>query len=158
MTDTDTDTDANADRGFAALGESACWALLPTSGVGRLAWADPAGRIMVVPVNYGLDGRTVVVRTGDTTLLDAARDGRRCAFQVEDLEPGLRSGWTVLIDGTLTEIDDEDIADRIGQLVHPWLREPRPYVLLLQVAQVTGRSLHAVGGVQIVTLDADDRP
>jgi uncharacterized protein len=152
-----THTDVDTDRGFAPLGESACWALLPTSGVGRLAWADPAGQIMVVPVNYGLDGRTVVLRTGDSTLLDAARTARRCAFQVEDLEPGLRSGWTVLIDGTLVEVEDEDIADRIGPLVDPWLREPEPHVLLLQVIGVTGRSLHAVGGVQIVTLDVDGR-
>jgi nitroimidazol reductase NimA-like FMN-containing flavoprotein (pyridoxamine 5'-phosphate oxidase superfamily) len=144
-----TDTDVGPDQGFALLGESACWALLPRSGVGRLAWADPAGRIMVVPVNYGLDGRTVVVRTGDTALLDAARAARRCAFQVEDLEPGLRSGWTVLIDGTLTEVDDEDMADRIGQLTAAWPRGSRSYVLLLQVTRVTGRSLHAVDGVQV---------
>jgi uncharacterized protein len=153
MTDIDTDTD----QGFAALGESASWALLPPSGVGRVAWVDPTGRIMVVPVNYGLDGRTVVLRTGDTTLLDAATAARRCGFQVEDLEPGLRSGWTVLIDGTLSEVDDEDIVDRLAPLVDPWLREPRPHVLLLQVAQVTGRSLHAIGGVQVISLDADDR-
>jgi uncharacterized protein len=149
------DADDLADQGFAALGEPACWQLLPRAGVGRLAWADPDGRIVVVPVNYALDGRTVVIRTGDTTLLDAARRRARCALQVEDLEPGLRSGWTVLLDGTLTEVDDEELAERLARLVDPWLSEPRPYVLLLGTEQVAGRSLHSVGGVQVVTLDPD---
>ena len=96
----------DVDRSLVALDESACWDLLPRARVGRLAWADPDGRIMVVPVNFGLDGRTVVVRTGETALLDAARAGSRCAFQAEDLEPGLRSGWTVLVDGQLTLTGD----------------------------------------------------
>jgi hypothetical protein len=144
------------DTGFATLGEPACWNLLPDTGVGRLAWAEPDGRIVVVPVNFGRDARSVVVRTGDTALLDAARDRRRCGFQVEDLEPGLRSGWTVLIDATLVEVQDEEFADRLARLVDPWLREPRPFVLLLQVHGVAGRSLHGVGGVQVITLGDTD--
>src|SRR3954452_16591449 len=93
--------DDGADRGVQALDEDACWELLPGARVGRLAWNDPDGRILVVPVNFGLDSRTIVLRTGDTVLLDAARAGERCAFQADDFEPGLRSGWTVLVDGRL---------------------------------------------------------
>jgi uncharacterized protein len=141
------------DHGLVALDESACWDLLPQARVGRLAWTDPDGRIMVVPVNFGLDGRTVVVRTGDTALLDAARAGKRCAFQAEDLEPGLRSGWTVLVDGHLTVAEDAATAKRLGRLADPWLRDPRPHVLVLTATQVTGRTLPAVGGVQVVPFD-----
>ena len=151
-----TDPDSTTDQGFAVLGESACWELLPDTGVGRVAWVEPDGRILVVPVNFGRDGRAVIIRTGDTDLRAAAVAGSRCAFQVEDLEPGLRSGWTVLLDGTLTEVEDEDVAERLARLVDPWLREPRPYVLLLQTLQVSGRSLHAVGGVQVLEWQRDD--
>ena len=143
----------NTDHSLVALDESACWHLLPRARLGRLAWTDPDGRIMVVPVNFGLDAHTVVIRTGDTALLDAARAGKRCAFQAEDLEPGLRSGWTVLVDGQLTVADDDATAERLGRLVDPWLREPRPYVLVLTATQATGRALPALGGVQIVPFD-----
>jgi uncharacterized protein len=144
------DRDENADHSLMALDTSACWDLLARARLGRLAWTDPDGRIMVVPVNFGLDGHTVVIRTGDTALLDAARAGIRCAFQAEDLEPGLRSGWTVLVDGQLTVTEHDATAERLGRLVDPWLRERRPHVLMLTATQVTGRTVHAVGGVQIV--------
>jgi hypothetical protein len=47
------------------------------SGLGKLAWANPDGRILVVPVNYGRDRHTTIVRTGNTELLDRARTGTR---------------------------------------------------------------------------------
>jgi uncharacterized protein len=140
------------DHGLVALDESACWDLMTRARVGRLAWTDADGRIMVVPVNFGLDDRRVIVRTGDTALLDAARSGQRCAFQAEDLEPGLRSGWTVLVDGQLTVADDA-ATERLGRLADPWLRDPRPHVLVLTATQATGRMLPAVGGVQVVPSD-----
>ena len=143
-------------RGVLPLAEDACWELLPRATVGRLAWTDSDGRVLVVPVNFGVDGRTVVVRTGDTVLLAAARAGARCAFQADDLEPGLRSGWTVLVDGHLRVVDDPVSAERLGQLVSPWLRVPRPHVLLIEETQVSGRRLQHVGGVEVIAIDADE--
>lgn len=150
--------DDDSGKGLATLGESACWELLPTAGVGRLAWMNPDGRIMIIPVNYGRDAHTVIVRTGATELLERARASTRVGFQVDDLEQGLRSGWTILFDGTLTAVEDAAEAERLARLVDPWLREPRPYVLLLRVEQVTGRGLRPTsGGVQVVVLDDEER-
>jgi nitroimidazol reductase NimA-like FMN-containing flavoprotein (pyridoxamine 5'-phosphate oxidase superfamily) len=150
------DGNGDADPGFVALTDTACWQLLSQVRVGRLAWAEADGHIVIVPVNFGLNRHTVIIRTGETTLLDAARAATRCAFQAEDLEPGLRSGWTVLLDGTLTEVEDEGDAERLGQLVDPWLREPRPHVLVLAATQATGRCLRAAGGV-VVEVEAEER-
>jgi uncharacterized protein len=145
----------DADHGFGVLETSDCWTLLAEATVGRLAWADPGGRIMIVPVNFGVDRHAVVLRTGTTVLLDAARARRRCGFQAESLEPGLRSGWTVLVDGILAEVTDEGEVERLGQLVDPWLRAPRPHVLRLESGEVTGRHLRAAGGVRVLESEDD---
>ncbi len=137
-----TTDDDSAEGGLLPLAEDACRDLLPQARVGRLACADPDGRILVVPVNFGLDSRTIVIRTGDTLLPDAAGAGERCAFQADDLEPGLRSGWTVLVDGHLRMGIDPVSAQRLGQLVTPWLRVPRPDVLLLEATRVPAEHRH----------------
>jgi nitroimidazol reductase NimA-like FMN-containing flavoprotein (pyridoxamine 5'-phosphate oxidase superfamily) len=146
-----------AGHGLRPLDDDACWDLLPEARIGRLAWTDPDGRLLVVPVNFGIDGRTIVVRTGDTVLLDAATARARCAFQADDLEPGLRSGWTVLVDGRLGVVADPVTAERLGRLVDPWLRRPRPHVLLLEATGVSGRRLEEVGGVEVVSFDAAEQ-
>lgn len=150
--------DDSVGRGVLPLAADACWELLPRARVGRLAWNHPDGRILVVPVNFGLDGHTILIRTGDTVLLGAAKAGERCAFQADELEPGLRSGWTVLVDGRLGVVTEPVSVERLGQLVTPWLRVPRPHVLLLEAMQVSGRVLQAVGGVEVVAFDGDERP
>ena len=79
--------------------------------------------------------------------------GARFAFQADDLEPGLHSGWTVLADGHLREADPGS-AERLGQLVSPWLGVPRPHVLLLEATRISGRRLQPVGGVEVIPFDA----
>jgi hypothetical protein len=61
----------------------------------------------------------------------------------------------VLLDGTLTEVADRGMAERLGRLVEPWLRDPRPYVLVLAATHVTGRSLQPEGSVQVVIVEDD---
>lgn len=56
---------------------------------------------------------------------------QRGAFPADNLEPGLRSRWAVLVDGHLSVIEDQATVERLGRLVDPWLHEPRPYALLL---------------------------
>ena len=53
------------------LSESACWALLRTTSVGRLAvWVDDHPDIF--PINYAVDHGTVVFRSSAGTKISAA--------------------------------------------------------------------------------------
>jgi uncharacterized protein len=53
------------------LSESACWALLRTTSVGRLAvWVEDHPDIF--PVNYAVDHGTVAFRSGAGTKVSAA--------------------------------------------------------------------------------------
>ena len=97
--------DEPADRAGTSLDELSreeCWELLATSVVGRLAVITAEGLPFVVPVNYALDGETVIFRTEYGMKYDALLR-HPVAFQVDSIDPNERTGWTVLLQGVAHE-------------------------------------------------------
>lgn len=80
------------------LAQEECLRLLGTHGVGRIAVATPGAAPFVVPVNYLLDGEAVVFRSGPGSKLRELR-GTPVSFQVDEIDPLHRTGWSVLVRG-----------------------------------------------------------
>ena len=64
------------------LSKSECFGLLAQERLGRVAFVDDLGPL-VVPVNFVLDRHMVVFRTDEGTKLDAACRGSRVAFEID---------------------------------------------------------------------------
>lgn len=122
-----------------ALGTDECLALLRTRQVGRMAYVARAGVPQIVPVNYELAGRHVIVRTGPGPLVQAAQRCDHVAFEVDDLDEERHAGWSVVVHGTLTELHPSD--PRALSDPTPWARGPRRHLLQLESRLVTGRRL-----------------
>ncbi len=141
-------------RGMSELKESDALTLAGTMPVGRLAHVQ-SEQLSVVPVNFLLDGRDVLMRTaGDAELLGAARRGAAAALQVDDLVEWSRSGWSVLIRGRLTEVTDPASVECVltGSL-HAWAGAGRDHVVRLVGEQVTGRRIEpGPGGTTVARL------
>lgn len=137
-----------------ALDQDRCLELLATATIGRLAWCD-GGRILVLPVNFVLDGSDVILRSAAGAKLAAARSGQHFAFEVDDVEPALHTGWSVVLTGRGELVTEEAAAGRLAQMVHPWSRRERPSVVRIRTEQITGRRvpLHA-GGSTVLRLGA----
>lgn len=115
-----------------------CWELLRSGHLGRIAFEDVDG-ILVVPVNYAVDGEEVVFRTQEDNMLGvAATWGRRCAFQVDHHDDTVRQGWTVLVRGELRRASDEE-ADRLRGLVASWASGDRRVVGRVLADRIDGR-------------------
>lgn len=126
----------------AILDEKESWQLLGEGHVGRVALEGDDG-LVVMPVNYAVDGTDVVFRTQEGHLLGRAADwGRRVAFQVDHLDEELEQGWSVLAQGDLRRAAEAD-AQRLGNLVTPWAAGDRPVVGRIIVSRIYGRR---VGG------------
>lgn len=67
--------------------------------LGRLAFEEADG-LVILPVNYRLDHGTVVFQTDPGSKLHAMTDGRRVAFEVDDVDVAWHDGWSVMIQGT----------------------------------------------------------
>lgn len=82
-----------------------CERLLATQQVGRLAVVVDRYPI-VFPVNFALDGGTIVFRAGAGTKLTAAQH-RNVSFQVDQIDLVRRTAWSVLVTGMAEAVTDE---------------------------------------------------
>ena len=94
-------------NGLEVLSRDECLRLLADSQVGRVVVTDRA-LPAAFPVNYALLDEDVVFQTAAGSKLAAAEEEEVMAFEVDEVEPGLRSGWSVLIQGLASVITDPD--------------------------------------------------
>ena len=136
----------DARTGLVRLDREQCLALLAADEVGRLAFVV-GGVPTIVPVNYRLDGDTVVVRTGPGAKL---HDGPRrpVAFEIDSFDRVRRQGWSVVVAGRLEEVTpyDADVFARVHRLgVDPWADGDRSHWLRLVPSRITGRRVGPLG-------------
>jgi nitroimidazol reductase NimA-like FMN-containing flavoprotein (pyridoxamine 5'-phosphate oxidase superfamily) len=118
-----------------------CYRLLGTHQVGRLG-VNADLYPVIFPVNYAMDGDVVVIRTNSGLKLTAA-DHANVAFEVDDIDPIRRVGWSVLVRGLAEEITSEhrdDLVERTKAAgVEPWAPGERGHWLRIIPQLVTGR-------------------
>jgi nitroimidazol reductase NimA-like FMN-containing flavoprotein (pyridoxamine 5'-phosphate oxidase superfamily) len=133
-----------ADRMIQELPESACFRLLATVSVGRVALTRHALPV-ILPVNFALDGQTIVLRTGAGSVLAAARDGVVVAFEADEVDSRLEVGWSVLVTGTMREITNASEMLRVQRLhLFPWAGGDRPFYVRITPGFVSGRRVGAL--------------
>jgi nitroimidazol reductase NimA-like FMN-containing flavoprotein (pyridoxamine 5'-phosphate oxidase superfamily) len=119
-----------------------CEALLGSRSVGRLGVVvDDMPHIL--PVNYAVDGATVVFRTAAGTMLTEA-SMRHVAFEVDGISTHDRSGWSVCVHGYGREITDaiDDESVRLRDLcVDTWVPDSRDRWFKIIPDTITGRCL-----------------
>ena len=126
-----------AERQFDVLLRPECMARLATRTVGRLAVADGDEPPFVVPVNYLLDGETIVFRTGPGEKLRLLRH-HPASFQVDQFDEFLREGWTVLVRGTTQRATPAQV-ERL-QLT-PWAPGDKETWVQMRPGVVSGRRI-----------------
>lgn len=136
-------TQPGSTRGrFEELSEQECQELLAARGVGRIGFTGPGGPA-ILPVNFVLHGRDIVFRTAPYNLIATSVRGQRVAFEIDEFDEYLQSGWSVLAVGT-ARFDDEDELplDRFTK-PEPWAAGSRPLYVRIADATLTGRRVYA---------------
>ncbi|MFI0411730.1 pyridoxamine 5'-phosphate oxidase family protein [Actinomadura sp. 3N508] len=142
------------------LDRATCLALLRGVQVGRIAWAEDDGTVSVLPVNFILDGETLVFATAPGAKLDAVRSGRLLTFEADDFEPALRTAWSVLATGRPEIVTDPGEVERLRTLpLITWITWPDASFVRLSPRSITGRRipLHP-GGVTTERIEPTDEP
>ena len=124
------------------LEPAVCWRLLTGPAVGRVCFTDDDGP-MVLPVNYRVaPDDAIVFRTAWDTTLHGLAAGAAVAFEVDATNDPTQTGWSVVVRGTLTEIDAPADDDPLATLdVHPWAPGVRDRWMRIAASVVTGRAI-----------------
>ncbi len=121
------------------LNESACWRLLRTTTLGRLAVSTSAG-VDIFPVNFVVDQAGVVFRTAHGTKLTAALNGERVAFEADGLDDDLHEWWSVVIHGVAAEMTSQDqMLDALTLPLTPFQGAGKARFVRVSAESVTGR-------------------
>lgn len=111
--------------------------LLAAQQFGRLAVSRPDDGPLVVPVNFLLVDDTILVRTGVGTKLGLVREAM-VSFQVDEIDPVHRSGWSVLVTGRAYDATDW-LIDR--HELTAWAGGSKDHWIRIVIAEVSGRVL-----------------
>ena len=108
-----------------------CWRLLGKRVVGRVGF-DMGHGPRIHPVNYRVDGRSVVLRTSEdaelTRFVEMFADGSLIAFEV--------------IEGRIERVDAPEELHRLHDVwPRPWVSGTRDVVARVTPGEVTGRRL-----------------
>ena len=128
------------------LGREECLSLLAPRPVGRVVFTHRALPV-VLPVNFLLHDTGVLMRVGPGSVLAGVSRGAVVAFQVDDVDAGPDTGWSVTVVGRADEVGDEEIRQRALTALAPWTDGDLDHVVRIGLEQVTGRRLSRPGRV-----------
>ena len=139
----------DARTGIERIDRDECLGLLAADEIGRLAVV--AGRSPAVfPVNYALDGESIVFRTDEGTKLNAAERAPAC-FEIDSFDREHRTGWSVIAAGRLEEVTHYDAVEfeRARRLpVDPWAGGTKAHWMRLVPDRITGRRVTPHGAAE----------
>ena len=126
--------------GLEVLSVDSCLRLLAAVSVGRVGFVAN-GEVIVLPVNFVLDGQSVVFRTASGSKLLGADDKGAVAFEADNYDDITESGWSVLVNGRAEVVEDDAEIDRLSRIgLHSWASDlDRPFWIRISPTSVTGR-------------------
>jgi uncharacterized protein len=121
------------------LESAECFRLLAGNTIGRVVFTD-AALPAAQPVTYFLDGEEVVFDTDGGSKLAATTRGAVVASQVDEIDMGRRTGWSVLGVGEAYEVL---VPDRLAELAErmpaPLAPDRTSYTIAVPLQRLTGR-------------------
>src|SRR5690242_7997004 len=123
------------------LTESECLDALTGHKIGRIGFCTPDGP-RVFPVNYAMDGKSLVFRTSPYgSIARENGDRREAAFEIDHFDHQDKTGWSVLVVGRLEVVDDPHELLSLTENPQPWAGGSRGLYLRLHCRLMSGRAV-----------------
>ena len=124
------------------IGTGECWDLLGRAEIGRVAVLVD-GVPEIYPVNFSLDGRSVLFRTDPGSKLRGLLQSPMVCFEVDGIDAATRRGWSVMVKGKATEVSSADGAASAAAVpVHHWAYGEKLHRIRIQPVEISGRRIY----------------
>lgn len=135
------------------LNDHEAWDLAATRPIGRIAHSHEDS-VFVFPVNFLIVDQKVYLRsTAQSMVLAAARSRSRATIEIDDFVDWSKTGWSVLIQGELSEVTDAALQHRVLADLQSWADGVRNHVVCLTPHRISGRTFNPKpGGVRTVAV------
>lgn len=143
--------------GVSVLAEHACWTLLRSAEVGRLA-VSVDDHPDIFPINYIVDHGTIVFRTAEGTKLAALTTHDRVAFEADGYDPQAGEAWSVVAKGRAEEVKAHETLETMTLPLFPWHSAPKHRFVRIVPDEVSGRRFQIVDSEVWRTPFTDVRP
>lgn len=131
-------TDADSTQ---VLTEDECWARLAATEFGRMAY-HLADEVHIAPVNYAVDGRSIVFRTAEGSKLLGVVMNEDVAFEIDHVDDEAEEAWSVVARGRAHLLEGEDARDADHLRLRPWVNDQKFNVVQIRVEEISGRQFH----------------
>ena len=118
----------------------ACRELMKSTLVGRVAFVDEDGPV-VLPVNFVLDGDTVLFCTSSANAIGRHLDSATVEFEVHEFDGPTKSGWSVVVRGVASFVSARELSRDEGLPPFSWADGVRTFVVRVTPVSVTGRRI-----------------
>jgi nitroimidazol reductase NimA-like FMN-containing flavoprotein (pyridoxamine 5'-phosphate oxidase superfamily) len=118
-----------------------CRRLIAAGGIGRIAFGTTSGPV-VLPVNFAVVAGTIVIRTGEGTMIDGHAD-EQVAFEVDHIDEALGQGWSVLVRGMAHRVAHPAELQNVRReaTISPWAGGDRDVYVRIVPDTITGRRI-----------------
>lgn len=137
-----------AERSLELMSRHECVQLLAGAEVGRVVFTV-AALPAIVPVTFAVHDEAVVMCTAADTRLAAAADGGVLAFEIDEMDPASRTGWSVVVTGVARVVTDPLTSSRIHGMVAPWAPGHNDVFIRLPMTVLSGRRIAATASDRV---------
>jgi len=131
-------------NGMQILDDDACWDLLRSQPVGRLAVAI-AGEVEIFPINYLVHEGQIVFKSAQGSKLAALAANARVSFEIDGYTPDSGEAWSVVIKGVAYELQRfSEIYEAEELPLFPWNASPKDFFVTIRPREMAGRRFTVV--------------
>ena len=125
------------DQPVRELTQEECWELLHSHELGRMAY-HLGPEVHLTPINYAVDGRTLLFRTAPGSKLVGVLMNPDVVFEIDEHDE--HGAVSVILRGQARRLD-EDQAHRAENVpLHPWVPTFKDEVVEIVPDEITGRA------------------